>query len=125
MATILTIDDSPLARSVVRIALERDGHDLREATDGTTGLDLAISCKPDVIICGVAIPGMGAKDLARCLRSAGVMTPVIALGHDPQECGCIVSADLGIIGMLGRPPCADTLRSGIDAAIAGGSRFAA
>jgi len=125
MATILTVDDSPLARSVVRIVLEREGHTLHEATDGASGLDLAIDAKPDVIICGVAIPGMGAKDLARCLRSAGIMSPVIALGHDPQECGCIVSADLGIIGMVGRPPCADTLRSGIDAALAGGSRFAA
>lgn len=125
MARILTIDDSPLARSVIRIVLERDGHTLFEATDGTDGLDMAIEERPDVILCGVSVPGMGAHDLARCLRSAGVSAPMIALGHDVESGSCIVSADLGIIGMVGRPPCADTLRSGIDAAIAGGSRFAA
>ncbi|GAB4550520.1 MAG: hypothetical protein Tsb0013_12330 [Phycisphaerales bacterium] len=125
MARILTIDDSPLARSVVRIVLERDGHTLFEARDGIEGLDAAISQHPDVILCGVSLPGMGAHDIARCLRSAGVGAPMIALGHDPESGSCIVSADLGIIGMVGRPPCADTLRSGVDAAIHAGSRFAA
>lgn len=125
MARILTIDDSPLARSVVRIVLERDGHALSEAADGAEGLDKAIEERPDVIVCGVSLPAMGAHDLARCLRSAGVTAPMIAMGHDTESGSCIVSADLGIIGMVGRPPNADALRSGIDAAIAGGSRFAA
>ncbi len=125
MAHVLMIDDSPLARSVVRIVLERDGHTLIEASDGVEGLDAAIAHRPDVILCGVSLPGMGAHDIARCLRSAGIGSPMIALGHDPESSQCIVSGDLGIIGMVGRPPCADTLRSGIDAAMHAGSRFAA
>lgn len=125
MARILTIDDSPLARSVVRIVLERDGHTLIEARDGIEGLDIAISSRPDVILCGVSLPGMGAHDVARCLRGAGISAPMIALGHDTEQGSCIVSGDLGIIGMVGRPLCADALRSGVDAAIHAGSRFAA
>ncbi|MEM1423690.1 MAG: response regulator [Planctomycetota bacterium] len=125
MARILTIDDSPLARSVVRIVLERDGHTLIEASDGIEGLDTAINERPDIILCGVTLPGMGAHDVARCLRSAGIASPMIALGHDTDRGSCIVSADLGIIGMVGRPICADALRSGVDAAIHAGSRFAA
>lgn len=125
MATILTIDDSPLARSVVRIALEPHGHRLHEVCDGAEGLDAAIELRPDILVCGASLPGLCAYDLARCLRSAGIPAPMIVLGHDPDLADSLIGADLGIIGVVGRPPCVEELRAGIDAAIAGGNRFAA
>jgi DNA-binding NarL/FixJ family response regulator len=126
MAHILLIDDSPLARSAVQLALGREGHHrLTIVTDAASGLDRAIADAPDVIVCGYAVPGMHATDAARCLRAAGVPAPMIVLGQGTSLDESLIAADLGIMGVVSRLFAVDDLRAGIDAALSDGQRFAA
>ena len=103
MARILTIDDSPLARSVVRIVLERDGHTLIEARDGIEGLDIAISPRPAVILCGVSLPVTGPHDVAPCPRGAGITAPIVALtAHDDPETVSALTDQIGFDAVISK-----------------------
>ena len=65
MHNILVIDDSPEVRAVVTQTLQHFGFWPREAKDGRTGIQLALSEPPDLIICDVRMPEMdGYKTLA-------------------------------------------------------------
>ncbi len=60
MADVLVVDDDPDIRSLLQIALERDGHDVDTAPGGTAGLE-ALRNRPDrrpVVILDVQMPDL-------------------------------------------------------------------
>lgn len=57
MAHILVVDDQKDFRDVMRIFLERLGHDVLDAEDGTEALYLCQEHRPDVVILDVFMPG--------------------------------------------------------------------
>jgi CheY-like chemotaxis protein len=58
MKTILVIEDAPEMREDVVQLLEFEGYQAVGATDGRTGLEMAIACQPDLIVCDVMLPGL-------------------------------------------------------------------
>ena len=69
MATILTVDDSPSIRQMVKVVLEPAGHSVIEAGDGAQGLAKAQATKLDLVITDVNMPGMNGIDLVQSLRA--------------------------------------------------------
>ena len=59
VARVLVIDDSQIARKVIRQALEQRGHDVAEAGAGEQGLEAALEQRPDCITTDLLMPGMG------------------------------------------------------------------
>ena len=55
---ILVVDDEPSIRLLCRVNLEAEGMDVLEAADGVTGLDLARTERPDVVLLDVMMPGL-------------------------------------------------------------------
>ncbi|MEI7938447.1 MAG: response regulator, partial [Verrucomicrobiota bacterium] len=53
MKRILVIDDEPLLRETVRLALVGKGFDVIEAENGTQGIEKARQQLPDLILCDV------------------------------------------------------------------------
>jgi len=47
VARVLVVDDSQIARKVIRQALEQGGHDVAEAGAGEQGLEAALERRPD------------------------------------------------------------------------------
>ncbi len=58
MATILCVDDEPTQLMLLRLALTRAGHDVLEAPNGQTGVDMAKEHRPSLIIMDLMMPGM-------------------------------------------------------------------
>ena len=56
-ARILVIDDDPDARELVRRNLAREGFEVRAASNGAAGIELARAWRPDVILLDVMMPG--------------------------------------------------------------------
>ena len=50
MATVLTVDDSPSIRQMIKVTLEPAGHSVIEAGDGAQGLAQAQAKRPDIVI---------------------------------------------------------------------------
>ena len=58
MTRVLIIDDEAPIRLLCRVNLEAEGMDVLEAADGATGLDLARTERPDVVLLDVMMPGL-------------------------------------------------------------------
>jgi CheY-like chemotaxis protein len=68
--TILLVDDASEIRSIARIALERAGYVVIEASGGEEALTAALApkIKVELLIVDVVMPGMSARELARRLQ---------------------------------------------------------
>ena len=53
---ILLIDDSPVVREVLRVALESDGYHVSEAADGREGVLLFREHQPAVVLVDIVMP---------------------------------------------------------------------
>ena len=58
MTRVLIIDDEAPIRLLCRVNLEAEGMDVLEAADGLTGLGLARTEHPDVVLLDVMMPGL-------------------------------------------------------------------
>lgn len=66
---VLIIDDNVDGAEALRDFLEMDGHEVRVAFDGPSGLSAARAHRPEVVVCDIGLPGMTGYDVARALRA--------------------------------------------------------
>lgn len=79
MHVLLIEDDVDLAATVADFLAAR-GVEVDHAYDGLSGLHLAATTKPDVIVLDVGLPGLSGLDLCQKLRQDAAMTvPVLML----------------------------------------------
>ncbi|MFA5837194.1 MAG: response regulator transcription factor [Bellilinea sp.] len=101
-AKILVIDDEPSIQSVVAAYLKVEGYDYQTAADGRSGLSLARTFKPDIIVLDVMLPGMdGIELLANLRRESNVY--VIMLTARTEETDKIVGLSVGADDYLTKP----------------------
>ena len=67
---ILIVDDNEDVRETLREMLALEGHDVREASDGASGIALARKEAPDVALIDIALPDLDGYEVARRLKSA-------------------------------------------------------
>ena len=66
---ILIIDDEPQIRKLLEINLESNGYKVIQASDATTGIKLAASHPPDLILLDIGLPDMNGLDVLKDLRA--------------------------------------------------------
>ena len=54
---ILCVEDIPAFRRLIRIVLELEGIEVREADNGPAGVAMALACPPDLVLMDIAMPG--------------------------------------------------------------------
>lgn len=69
MAKVLIIEDEKDIRANLRRFLRLEGHEVFEAEDGRRGVDLAVACAPDLVICDLMMPEMDGFAVLRELRA--------------------------------------------------------
>ena len=79
MAAILVIDDQEPIRSLLRVALEDAGHEVRDASNGRRGLALYRERAADVIITDLVMPEMTGLELLLELTRNFLNVKVIAM----------------------------------------------
>ena len=65
---VLIIEDNRDAREMFRIMLELSGHEVLEAEEGVSGLEMLKSTRPDVAVIDVGLPGLNGYEVARRFR---------------------------------------------------------
>jgi len=89
VARVLVIDDEPDVRWLLRLSLERVGHEVLLAEDGLRGVGMAQRQKPDAIILDLMMPvmdGYGVLDaLAKDPRTAELPVLVLTAKAIPDE----------------------------------------
>ena len=65
---ILLIEDNQLTAESTQLLLSFDGYDVRTASSGMAGLEIARDFHPQVILCDIGLPGMDGYQFVRLLR---------------------------------------------------------
>jgi DNA-binding response OmpR family regulator len=99
---VLVVDDEPTVREVVASYLRRDGHDVAEAGDGHTALELLESDPPDLLVLDMMLPGVNGLDILRRVRAAGSI-PVIMLTARAEESDRVAGLELGADDYVVKP----------------------
>ena len=78
---MLVIDDNGDAANALRMLLENDGHDVRVAHDGVSGLALAREYRPEYLLLDIGLPRLSGYDIAASVRGDPLLkeTTIVAI----------------------------------------------
>jgi signal transduction histidine kinase/CheY-like chemotaxis protein len=108
---ILVIEDNLDAAQTIADLLELEGHRVRVATDGRSGLVLARERSPDVVLCDIGLPDLDGYEVARTLRAdqAFRSTRLVALSGYAQPEDRRRARESGFDAHLRKPPSLEEL----------------
>ena len=100
MARILVIDDQEPIRRIVRRALEQNGHEVYDASDGELGMEILESQSFDLVVTDIFMPGQDGIVTVRQIRtrfpalkviviSGGDSTGLMDLRQDAELLGAV------------------------------------
>ena len=97
-ADILIVEDHPTMREAMRLILENEGFDIREASDGATALAMVHERHPDLLFLDLNIPGASGADVLSELKADPATTDiriiiVTATGEEGREFVLSLGAD--------------------------------
>jgi len=105
MGRVLVVDDEPDVLLLCRLNLQQRGHELLEASDGSTALALAQERHPDAIVLDLMMPGMNGYEVLETLQQDGRTSdiPVLVLTAKSLRADRERSHRLGASGFLTKP----------------------
>jgi two-component system alkaline phosphatase synthesis response regulator PhoP len=112
---ILVIEDDPSILRGLQLNLGMEGYLVRSANDGETGLVLARSEKPDLVVVDVMLPRIGGLDVVREIRREDPDLPVLILSAKGQESDKVAGLALGADDYMVKPFGLKELLARIDA----------
>lgn len=123
MAKILIIDDNAIMRKNIWFMLRREKHTIFEAADGPTGIALARSENPDLVLLDFMLPYMSGEQVARYFHDHDDLQhiPIIVLTAMNQPELVMNMLKLNVRDYLLKPIKADTLRERVKSLISGSS----
>jgi DNA-binding response OmpR family regulator len=112
---ILIIEDDPSILRGLQLNLGMEGYTVRSAADGETGLQLARTENPDLVVVDVMLPRLGGLEVVRELRREDPDLPVLILSAKGQEADKVAGLQLGADDYMVKPFGLKELLARIDA----------
>ncbi len=110
MANILIVDDDPAVQATIRIVLERAGHAVVVADDGSTGLATFEAGSFDLLILDIFMPGMDGLETMKLIHQRQPLIPILVISGRPVSWDSATAPDflkmatkLGAILSLQKP----------------------
>ena len=100
---ILVIEDSAEIAALLEQVLGEHGFQVLVATDGDTGLRLAIEHAPDLVIVDVGLPGRNGLEITAELRRRRFETPMLMLTARDSIADRVAGLDAGADDYLAKP----------------------
>lgn len=103
MKTVLIIeDDMALLRGLID-NFEHAGFHVISASDGETGLDLALKEKPDLILLDIMLPLMNGYEVCQIIREEKLQMPIIMLTAKGEESDIVLGLNIGADDYVTKP----------------------
>lgn len=99
---ILVIEDEAPIRRFLKMTLNSNGYEFREAMTGTEGLMKVATDRPDLVILDLGLPDMDGLDVTKQLREWSTV-PIIVLSARGQERDKVEALDAGADDYLTKP----------------------
>jgi len=105
VATILVCEDDPSLRLLFRLTIEPHGYRVVEAGDGRSGIELARSAEPDLVVVDMRLPDCSGVEVVRALRVEPVLekTPILMATGTMQPGDRLAAEDAGVDVFLYKP----------------------
>ncbi len=100
MARIIVIDDQEPIRRIVRRALEKEGHEVLEASDGEIGEQLLERSPADVVITDIFMPGQDGIVTLRQIRKRFPAVKVIVMSGGDSSGMLDLRRDAELLGAV-------------------------
>ena len=116
---VLIVDDSALARRLVRQVLEELQYSVDEASDGAQALERYVLDRPDVVVLDMVMHGMYGLEVLTKLRELDPTARVIIATADIQKTTRDLVREAGAVALVNKPVKKDELTSVVERTIAG------
>jgi DNA-binding response OmpR family regulator len=103
MPKILMIEDEQAMARALQDAFEHHGYAVKIAGDGETGLRLAHSEQPELILLDIMLPGQDGFEVCRRLRAEGFSAPILMLTARSEEVDRVVGLEIGADDYIVKP----------------------
>jgi DNA-binding response OmpR family regulator len=103
MTRILVVDDEPDLLDFVRSALQAEGFQVRTATDGTEGLRIALTTKPDLVILDLLMPGLDGQVVLTALITHDRSARILVLSATEDRLARAACLEQGAVDFLAKP----------------------
>jgi len=103
MQKILVIDDDESLRDTIGVMLERENYVPILAADGKSGLEKAMSMKPQLMLVDLRLPEMSGVEVCRRLRADRVQIPIIVLSAIGDEVDKVLLLEVGADDYIVKP----------------------
>ncbi|MEV4640200.1 response regulator transcription factor [Actinoplanes sp. NPDC049548] len=101
-ARILVADDDPKHAQLIRLYLEREGHQVLTVGDGRAALDLARARRPDLVVLDVMMPLVDGLDVCRILRAESTIAILLVTARSSEN-DMLLGLDIGADDYLAKP----------------------
>jgi len=105
MAKILVIEDEDILLDTLSELLRYEKYEIIGASSGEAGLKLAVSARPDLVLCDVVLTGMDGYDVLKSLRENEItrQIPVIFLTGQASPKEVQTGMGMGVNDYLCKP----------------------
>jgi len=100
--TVLVIEDEPQIRRILRTALASQTTRIVEAKDGMTGLDLAVSERPQLVVLDLGLPDMSGVEVCKALRQ-WTRAPILVVSARHSDSEKVALLDAGADDYVTKP----------------------
>ena len=100
---VLIVEDEVAIVEILKFNLQREGYETLEALDGETGLQLARSADPDLMLLDVMLPRMTGFDVCAALRQEGKTVPILMLTAREEEPDKVFGLEVGADDYITKP----------------------
>jgi len=101
-ARILVADDDPKHAQLIRLYLEREGHQVITVGDGRAALEVARARKPDLVLLDVMMPLVDGLDVCRILRAESAVAILLVTARSSEN-DMLLGLDLGADDYMAKP----------------------
>lgn len=117
--SVLIVDDNDMTREVLRVILRHEGYlVVGEATDGDTGLEMALRLQPNIIFLDVVMPTVSGLDTLKKIKEVLPRTIILMVTSNKDRDTFAAALQGGISGYIIKPFNAGTVMDALQLAIA-------
>ena len=102
-AKILIVEDETGLATTLRDRLQKEGHTVSVARDGTSGMEMAIREPFDILILDIMLPGQNGLTVCQKLRQIGSTAPILMLTARRQTMDKVIGLRTGADDYLTKP----------------------